>query len=285
MAQELDVAGRLNRIVDQQMFQNTQLLQVLEEQDRKIQQQAQSLGELRRAFDEQKLSQKQILQDQETLQRQILEKVSNQPVPVTINTSSPPGAAGTPPFMTDLRARIRNLERLLMISFSVGGLNSIFLLATIYLIRRPAALVERVFQKRDNGQTVTGSHTTIKRKQELKAVNMGRPLVEVQTRQGRLALVNTGKTTADHIKLFLGLTASNLERRQKIVTTIQSGGRVEVDVSSYPIHDFLYGNLEYKNPTNGRLYKDQFILKYHEQTGDLVLANPLPRVEELEEIA
>lgn len=279
-AQELDVPERLNRLMSQQQLQNVQILQVLEEQDKKITGQAHQITEMKQLLETQTTDQKGFLEEQSVLQKQILEKLSAQAAPITIKAPSRPEALG---LATDVKVRIRNLEKLVAVSFLVAGLNSIFLLVALYLLRRPATVLETAIQKKETTGSFSGSHS--KKRLEMKPLTFGRPQLEVQTRQGRLALANSGKLTADHISLFLGVSPSNLERRQKMVTTIQAGGRVEVDLSSYPIHEFLYGNLEYKNPSNGKLYKDQFILHFHPESGELQVANPVPRLEELSEIA
>jgi len=276
--QEMDVSEKITRLMNQQQLQNTQLLQVLEEQDRKISAQQRQIGELKQLLEEQTTAQKTFLEEQSVLHKQLLDKLSTQPAPITIKAPSRREAAG---LATDVKVRIRNLEKLVVVSFLVAGLNSIFLLLALYLLRRPVTTVEKSIQKKEITGSLSGSHA---HKREMKPLTFGRPQLEVQTRQGRLALINTGKMTADHIKLYMGTTPSNLERRQKMVTTIQAAGRVEIDLSSYPIHEFLYGSLEYKNPSNGKLYKDQFILK-NNNNGELQVANSLPRIEELSEIA
>ena len=264
-AEELALSERLGRLMDQQQLQNTQVLRVLEEQDKRFGAQQQTLSELRK-----------LLEDQANLQKQLLEKLSAQQAPITIKAAPSNATMG---LASDFRVRIRNVERLLVVSFAVTGLNAIFLLVTLHLLRRPQPVVNgaQAIPKKE----VTSSLSSSKKKSEMKTLTFGRPQIEVQTRQGKLLLLNTGKITADHIKLFMGTSPASLERHQKMVTTIQAGGRIELDLASYPIHEFLYGNLEYKNPLNGKLFKDQFILKAHEQTGELMVANSVPRLEEI----
>lgn len=275
-AEELALSERLGRLMDQQQLQNSQVLRVLEEQEKRFGVQQQSLAELRKLLEDQGALQKQFLEDQAGLQKQLLEKLSAQQAPITIKAAPSNATMG---LASDFRVRIRNVERLLVVSFAVTGLNAIFLLVTLHLLRRPQPVANgaQPLPKKE----VTGSLSGSKKKPEMKTLTFGRPQIEVQTRQGKLGLLNTGKITADHIKLFMGTSPSNLARHQKMVTTIQAGGRIELDLASYPIHEFLYGNLEYKNPLNGKLFKDQFILKAHEQTGELMLANSVPRLEEI----
>lgn len=104
----------------------------------------------------------------------------------------------------------------------------------------------------------------------LKPELLGRPHLKIQADHSRLSLVNTGETSADGIRLFVGPAPATMRQRQRAVGKIEAGQTVELDLANQISAEVLYGTVEYKNSLTGKLYKDQFVLKFDPDSGQLV---------------
>lgn len=98
----------------------------------------------------------------------------------------------------------------------------------------------------------------------------GRPHLKVEKSYDRLLLTNTGSVIADDIKLSLGPAPATMKQRLRVLAQIAANEKAEVEIGPQPSGGQIYGTLEYKNPDNGRIYKDQFVLKVDGVTGELI---------------
>jgi len=102
-------------------------------------------------------------------------------------------------------------------------------------------------------------------------VMSGRPHLKVEKSFDRLTLTNDGAVAADEIKLSLGPAPRTMKQRLRVLTRIEASEKAEVEIGPQQATDGqIYGTLEYKNPDNGKLFKDQFVLKIDGVTGELV---------------
>jgi hypothetical protein len=97
----------------------------------------------------------------------------------------------------------------------------------------------------------------------------GRPHLKVERSYDRLTLTNTG-SVADDIRLSLGPAPATMKQRLKVLARIEAGEMAEVEIGPQATGGQIYGTLEYKNPDNERIYKDQFVLKIDGVTGELI---------------
>lgn len=97
----------------------------------------------------------------------------------------------------------------------------------------------------------------------------GRPHLKVEKSFDRLLLTNTGTVAADDIKLSLGPAPATMKQRLRVLAKIEANEKAEVEIGPQTMDGQLYGTLEYKNPDNGRLYKDHFVLKVDGVTGEI----------------
>ena len=100
-------------------------------------------------------------------------------------------------------------------------------------------------------------------------VTRGRPLIKILTEGGKIELVNTGETTAEDIKLFIGSSPGTLKQKLKTVTRMQAAEKVEVNLQTSLVDGQNFANLEYRGRNNGKIYKDQFLLQVDRLTGQL----------------
>ncbi len=98
----------------------------------------------------------------------------------------------------------------------------------------------------------------------------GRPHLKVEKSYDRLTLTNTGSVVADEIRLSLGPAPATMKQRLKVLARIEAGEKAEVEIGPQATGGQIYGTLEYKNPDNERIYKDQFVLKVDGVTGELI---------------
>jgi hypothetical protein len=98
----------------------------------------------------------------------------------------------------------------------------------------------------------------------------GRPHLKVERSYDRLTLTNTGSVVADDIRLSLGPAPATMKQRLKVLARIEAGEKAEVEIGPQATGGQIYGTLEYKNPDNERIYKDQFVLKIDGVTGELI---------------
>lgn len=88
-----------------------------------------------------------------------------------------------------------------------------------------------------------------------------RPYLTIQREAHRLLLINEGGTIAEDIRLFSGSAPRTMKQKIKTASRLRPREREEIMIAMTPGEEALYMNLEYKNSLNGRVYKDQFVMK------------------------
>ena len=100
----------------------------------------------------------------------------------------------------------------------------------------------------------------------------GRPIVKILVVGDRMELTNTGETSADDIRLMVGTGPSSMKQKVKTTNRIRASERISFDLPLHISNGPLYASLEYRNPNNGRTYKDTFVLTADRMTGGLTPA-------------
>lgn len=97
----------------------------------------------------------------------------------------------------------------------------------------------------------------------------GRPHLKIHSEGEKVEVVNTGESVAEEVKVYVGPAAASMKQKLKISSRMPAGEKSKIDLPSQLSEDPLYATLEYKHPTTGRVYKEQYLLKLDRVTGHL----------------
>lgn len=97
----------------------------------------------------------------------------------------------------------------------------------------------------------------------------GRPHLKILSEGEKVEVLNAGETVAEEVKVFVGPAASSMKQKLKVAARVPAGEKTRIELPGQLSEDPLYATLEYKNPSTGRTYKEQYVLKLDRVTGHL----------------
>lgn len=186
----------------------------------------------------------------------LAEDLPAQPMP---QTAAPEVKAEIPAdFAKNISREISNARSFGILAFLVSLISLISMGVLIATVRKSDEKIRRMLWKSEvdhlRDEVITG-----------------RPQLKVEKSYDRLILTNVGAVVADDIKLSLGPAPRTMKQRLRVLARIEANEKAEVDIGPQQATDGqIFGTLEYKNPENAKLFKEQFILKVDGVTGELV---------------